>query len=54
MGVLAGRIGKFEEGLWERGRNKLVGLVNRFVEAVENFGFAVIDREVDARKEFRQ
>lgn len=52
MGVIVGRFGKVEEGLLERGRNKLVGMVKRFVAAAENYGVALATREVDTRKEF--
>lgn len=51
MGVVVGRISNIEEGFLERCRNKLVGMVKRFVDSAENYGLAVVDREVDARKE---
>ncbi len=51
MGVIVGRFGKVEEGLLERGRNKLAGMVKRFVASAENYGVAIANREVDSRKE---
>lgn len=52
MGVIVGRFGKVEEGLLERGKNKLAGMVKRFAASAENYGLAIADREIDGRKGF--
>ena len=52
MGVLAGRIPyKGKEGFVEKVRNGLASIASGFAGFTQNFGLAVSEREVLARKE---